>query len=573
MTETRTNRFELPQWGSGSDAGSREDFNEAFDRLNDRAAYDDGATLGVLPATDVAGRYALVSLAGDYRTVYRSHGAGWDAVGGNTMPRAFHHRALDGQARTDTAVTFSHPDAANPGATIGYDGSALLSGTVRVYDDDEQTRGVLMIGTDVAADPATRGRLHVRTRIDGEHALVIQPHGAAAGNLLAVRNAGGANVLTVDALGRLQQRTHAAFGGATMPTASVLSVAPTSSDSDGITNGLLLYGQSAAATKTILRVHRDTADAAPIAQIDRDGITVGRLPWTGAMATGGVTVSANNMVMRASGTIGNPYYLHIRRSDPTSAATEADPTKDTALVSIGETGISTSLPVYVSNRNRLTGATMALYRVTDFAAPYLDLARLVPGVGGVETAQHAASWLSDGRLSTGAWWKSTGTLRDARQSIRHLCTKIWASPGDGPTVGIAVPQNSTYTYTFPAMTARSGTTTDINIGVLVELMLGANTITPNNSDGQVYAVRTFVSVNGGAFTLLAEQENAQATPTPDRRPTGDVLTFTHRRESIPPGGTFQVRLQFTTGGAVPTVYLRKMDLNVEEALFEIYTAA
>lgn len=568
MTETRTNRFDLPQWGSGSDVGSRDDFNEAFSKLNGKSAYDDGVTLSSLPANDVAGRYALVS-SGGYRTVYRSDGSVWDAVGGNTMPRAFHYRALEGQTRTATAITLSHPDATNPGATFAYDGSAVLTGTVRIHDDDEPGRGVLMVGTELAADPTVRGRAHVRTRADGEHALVVQAHGSAAGYLLAARESGGANVFTVDALGRLQQRGPSAFGGASLSTQSVTAISPTSSNSDGIGNGLLLYGQAAASAKTLLRIQLDSSDTTPIGLVSRTAISLGRLPWT----SGTLTLAANTVYTRVSGDPANTDYFSIRKSDTTSLATEQDTTKDIALVGITPLGITTGLPLFASQRQRVSAPTLTLQRVTDFSASFLELARLVPGVGGVETAQTASVWASDGRLATGAWWKSTGTTRDARQSVHHLCTKVWAAPGDSPTSGTAVPPNTEFTYTFPAMTIRSATTTDLNITVLAELMLSGSSADPDNADGQVYSIRTFVAVNGGAFNEVDVQENAQAATTPDHRPTGDVLTFNHRYGGVAAGSTFQVRLRVGVGDADPTVYVRKMDLNVVEALFETYTAA
>ncbi|NUT90852.1 MAG: hypothetical protein HOY78_02365 [Saccharothrix sp.] len=573
MTETRTSRHELPQWGSGADSGSRQDFDEAFEKLDNQAPYDTGATLAALPAAGKAARYVLVSLTGGYRTLYRDDGATWDAVGGNTLPRHVHFRALDGQARTDNAVTFSHPDAANPGATLGYDGSAVLSGTVRVYDDDESARGVLMVGTDAAADPTARGRVHVRTRADGEQGLVVQAHGSGAGHLLAVRNSGGSNVTTVDALGRLQQRNFSAFGGAALPTASTVAIAPTSATDDGIANGLLLYGQAGDASgKTILTVQPDAAtDTTAIGLVTRTGMTWGRLPWgTPSGSNGVVTLAGNTVYARASGNPDNTAYFSVRRSDPTSPATEANPANDVGLLTVGKTGISTGLPLSVSQRYQTGSATLTLYRVTDFAAAFLDLGRLVPAGGGGETVQLASSWRSDGRLNTGAWWKATGTTRDARQPVSHCSRKTFVGLGGSDLAGQNVNQDETYTYSWPTMTVRSATTTDLEIFVGIEfhLLWRPDGIVDTNG----FFVDTLVSVDGGSFAVA---DSSFVTPTPNgttsRNGSNNVMLF-HRRTSVATDKTFAVQTRFRMGSSLPGIRLRTIDLRVQEAIVENYAA-
>lgn len=575
MTETRTNRFDIPQWSAGSDSGSRTDFNEAFNKLNDRAAWDDGSTETELPATDlVAGRYQLVVVGGTYRVVYRRHDSGgWDAVGGNTMPVPFHYRALGGAARADAAATFSHPDHANPGATIGYDGSALLSGTVRVFDDDETSRGALIVGTNVAAALSTLGRAHVRTRATGERAVTAQAHNADAGNLFTARTAGEADAWYVDALGRLRGTAPSSFGGAPLPTLASLAVAPTASDDDDTVAGLLLHGSTGSAeilAKSIMQIWRDAADgAAPLADFKRDSISIGRLPWT----TSALTMAATGHTVRASGVGGNAFYWRLRRTDATSGATEGNTSLDSTILDVTANGWTSGMPLFVSQRYRTNVATATFYRTTDFSASFIDLARLVSDGMGGETPQLASAWDSDGRLRAGAWWRSTGTVRDARQPVRHVCRKVYAAPGSSQTSGIQLNPSSTHTLTWTTMTMRSSGTADLCIDVAIELMMQPNDI-DEEADAQMYGAQTLVSINGGSFTQIGDQQNAQATPwfRPGQRYSGDYFTYTHRVANIPSGATVQLRTVFTTAAANPVVWLRSLEVDAQECMLESYAS-
>lgn len=574
MTETRTNRFGLPLWSSGTDSGSRTDFNEAFTKLNDNAAKDSGVTQPTLPVDDlVPGQYQMVVIGGVYRTLYRRHdGDGWDAVGGNTMPVPFHYRGLGGAARTDAAVTFSHPDADNPGGTIGYDGSALLSGTVRVYDDDETGRGALIVGTNAASNLATLGRAHVRTRAIGERALSLQAHAADAGNLLTAITSGGAAALSVDALGRLRATAPSSFGGAPLPTVSSLAVAPTASDDDDTTSGLLLFGSTGSAeilAKSIMQIWRDAADgAAPLADFKRDSFALGRLPWTNSL----ITMAATGHTVRAGGVAANPFYWRLRRSDPTSGATEINPANDVTLFGITETGSTHSLPLVVSNRYRTAPVALTVQRITDFSAGFLNLSRLVSDGGGGELAQTAAIWDSDGRLRAGAWWRSTSTVRDARQALHHVCRKVYAAPGTSQSSGQEIASNSSFTLTWTAMNLRSSGTSDLIVTTSIELMLQPNT-TDFDSDAQKYSAQTLISINGGAYAEIGVAENAQGTPKVrpgTQRFSGDYFVFDHRVLNVPTGATIQLRTTFTTSTAAPVTWLRSLEVDVEECIIESY---
>lgn len=580
MTETRSNRHGLPLWSAGSDSGSRADFTEAFTKLNAQAAWDDGTTLTDLPVSDlVSGRYQMVVHGGAYRVLYRRYsdgGGGWDAVGGNTTPSPHHFRGLAaGVARTDAAITFSHPDATNIGGSIGFDGSALLSGTVRVFDDDETARGALMVGTSASVNLSTLGRAHIRTRAAGERAITVQAHASDAGNLFTARSAGSSDVLSVDALGRLRALAPSAFGGAPLPTLASLAVAPTASDDDDTTAGLLLHGSTGSSeitAKAIMRILRQSDDAAPLAEFGRDSFKIGRLPWTGST----ITMSANNHTLRVSGAGSNALYWRIRRSDATSPESEANEANDVTLFDVTPNGFTSGMPLYVSNRFRLSEPTVSFYRVTNFSAPFMELLRLVPDGGG-EATQLASRWDSDGRLASGTWWRPTGvgTLRDTRQSVRHVCRKVYAAPGDSQTSGLQINPNGTHTLDWTQMTARSTGATDLSIVIGLEFILRPNQ-SDNEADAQLYRVETLISINTGSgfgsYSTIGVTEDSAATPFNrfGQRYSGNYLTCTHRSINIPSGAAFKLRTVITTASAAPVMWVRSVEVDAQECILENY---
>lgn len=570
MTETRTPRMGQPQWSAGTDSPSRTDFNEAFLNTETRTAYDTGEDYTSLPVTGlVAGRYAMLTVSGDGYSLYRYSGAAWQFVGGSLVARFQRFKAIEGQLITDVAYSVEHPSQVNANIIASYGGDLTAGGVLKSWNANDSAKGALVVGWNGAISLATTGRAYIRSRLDGDLGLVLHAHGAGAGNMLTVREPGNSDILTVDAIGRLQQRTFAAFGGASMPSTSMLAIAPTSA-ADAIANGLLLHGQSAAPTKDILRVLRDTADTAPIASMGRDGINVGRLPWTASMSTGHVLVSGNRVVLRASGVGGNTVYAQVRRSDPTSAVTEADPSLDTTLVSVGSTGALSDLPLTVTQRRVASAVTMKLHRVSDFTAGFLELSRLVSDGGGGETTQPMSSWDSSGRLRTGLPWRATGTMREVRQSITHVSLKRFTPVFGGPDTGEFIARDDFFDYTWATMTARSADSTDLDISTIVEIMLTQN---PDGvSDAQSYAVSTWISVNGGSFTQISTTENApSSTPTVSRL-SGDLAYVNHRYTGLPAGATFQLRTRIALGVYSPEFYLRSLDIKAVESIVESYVA-
>lgn len=576
MAETRTSRFGLVQWGVGADSPSRVDFNEAFLNLENRAAYDDGVSAASVPVTNVvAGRYALVAPGGAYKTLYRrSDGGTWDYAGGNTSPETFYVRPYvgvgsGGPARSAAALVLSHPDGSGgAGATLAYDGSAALGGTLRVYDLNDATAGNVVIGATTTADPATTGRLLVRTRADGERGLVLRAHGSGAGAVLAVQTSAGSDVLTLNATGQMQQRAAAAFGGATVATDSILAVAPSTNSGDGFTNGLALHGQASPAdTKTILRVLRQADDSAALMQLGRDGFTIGRLPWGSTSANGGLSLSGRQVNARASGYTGDSVLWRLTRAD---ISDPSNGSLDEPALTVSRQSSLLRVPSTISQALNTSAVTLSLKRYTDLTQRFLELHRM----GAAESVEVVGAWDSEGRALSGARWIGSGTMRDARQQLRHVSTKRYATPGvDNYQVGPKIETTggaATFTYTFGTMQSRSGGVFDMNITVEAEYCIEKET----DDYGSACFFDVYVSVNGGAFNLIETREFWAATVNTSQRAVGQTPHVITTLGQVPADATFQIRIRIRNGANAigPAIYLRMLYINVEESLITAYSA-
>lgn len=571
MTETRTTRFSLPQWSAGSDSPSRTDLNEAFNNLAMGAAYDTGVTASALPTTGLyAGQYHLVAVNGNNTLYRRNDASGWGYAGGNTNPypsflQPYLGAGAGGPALTAAALTVDHPDQAEPGAEVAYTGTARFGGTLRSYDLNSAAAGAVMIGTNAAADLATLGRLHVRTRTDGDKGLTLRAHGSGAGPIFAAQATGGADVLTIDSAGNLRQAGASGFGGAAIPTASSLAVAPTSA-SDSITNGLLLYGQDSQPTKSIMGVLRSLTDPdGSIFTLSRDNAQVGRLPWGSTTADGQVLLVGRQANVRAWGYTADNIHFQVRRAD---ATTPTNPALDTVLYKVGPTGASTYSPSYLSNQLATAEPPSTLYRHGTTAS--LQYLATVTNPGNIITL--VSEWHGDGRLRVGTPWRGAGTMRDARQAILHTSNKIWAAPGADPDAGIKIQPNTSYTYTWAVMTSRSQGTLDLDVQTSIEVMLGG--LTAQYEDAQVVSVRTEININGAGWTVVKTTENVPMAVGNEtaHRFAGNTFGMSHRALNLTGGQTFQLRTVVTAGVPLVDVYLRSLDLIAEECSIENYTA-
>jgi hypothetical protein len=581
VTETRTTRFGYPLWSADTDSPSRTDFDEWSNVAEAKNAYDDGVTYTALPVTAlVQGRYALVNAAGNYRTLYRRDDAGaWRFIGGDTIPDTLRLRALASQATTAQALALSHPSLTSPPLTLAYDGSIVVGGSFRSYDSNDASKGGIVVGSNAAADPVGNGRLYVTTRQTGDRGLVIAPYvpGGAdpgSGDLLTVRNAGGDSPFTVNALGQFREQASSAFGGASIQSTAMLALAPSSSNSDTVTSGLLLYGQAGTGganppnAKALLQISRDSGDltaAGSIGLIKRNTITWGRLPWGTPNTDGTVTLAANTHYMRSS--VNASAYVQWSFTDP---AHEDDSTKDTAYLVASSAALTWRLPFSVSNEYNTGRAALDLYRFVDYSQPFLRVIRAVRVNPTTVTPTLVGQWESDGRLQTGVPWRGIGSIRDARQPVAHVCHKALVTPGDPADAGPLVNPLGTFVYTWPTMTLRSTSSIDIELSLITELMLGSGV--SGQDDAQAYSQQFAISINSGTFSVLdTARENASTVPRATNRRSGEAFLARTRLLNVPAGAQVQIRTTFAVGNAAPTIYLRSLDLRVEESVVEVYS--
>lgn len=573
MAETWTSRMVVPQWSNQlTDSPNMADFDTAFSNLDTKAAYDDGTTGSTLPTANlVAGRYFRQTNTDSSYTLYRRGTGAWEYVGGPVSPVAQRIAALNSQAATATAFT-TEPTLGTAGLAVTFGGDLATAGLVR-----SASYLASAPGTDTLS-PSTTGRAYVKTQAGGDLGLVLRAHASTAGYLLDVREQGGSDVLTVDSSGRLQARVPAAYGGASLPSSSVLAVSPTTNSSDGITNGLLLYGQSSMPARTLLAAYSAAGDTTPIASFQTNGIALGKIPWgtTGA-GDGQVTLSGDSAAVRIGGlNSATEAWWIIQKA---SATAPTDITQDIPVMDATATGSHIYQPLYVSQEYANTNPTVtnfSLYRFNDASASgrFFEMYQATRVNPTTVNFKFAADMNGDGRMRSALMWRgSNPPARDVRQPIKHSCTKTWALPGDGPLVGQKVPgAGGSYTYSgFPLMTSRSFGGTDLDITVTAELMLDKSAF--SGEDGQVYGLECFISINGGAYTTLTKQENAQPVSGPGVRNTGDLMACRYRVFGLGNGATFQIRLVMNTGTPNPDLYLRKYDLVAEEVVFENYIAA
>ena len=556
MTVTSTPRTAQTKWTSGSDPLRRVQLNADADAIEEMMALDDGLTYTALPTMGeiLRGRYAMLSTGGGlYNTLYRAlaDGSGWTPAMGNTMPDPVLHRphAAGDRGVADVAETWTHPDLANPGATVTYDGQGRFT-RLTAYDSDNAARGTIYAGTTTAPDPAALGRVHVRTRQAAERGLVVQAHDVTAGNLFTARESGGSDVVSIDANGYLRARALSGFGGGAINAGAAVVVAPTSASADGVNVGLLLHGQSGATSKTMLQVRRDLADTAPVMQVDRDAIALGRLPWGTGSAGGNITASGRQVNVRALGYDADPVLWRLWRA---STATPENPATDDAVAVLTRTTGSIRVPLTVSQPLNTGAAALVVQRYTDFNGRFLEFQRVTGGtevIGALE---------ADGRLSIGARWKGSGVMRDARQQLVHSSSTfiggVWA-PGQ------------TATFEYPTMQLRSVTTTDLKIWMMQEAWVepGAFTV---REDGQQWSLNIDISVNGGGYTFLHSKLMGGPSHRTGTRPVESDPAITYAKD-IPAGATIKIRTRVFIGGAVPSVDLRGQWLTVEECIVTDY---
>lgn len=257
-----------------------------LDRIDDRAAYDDGATGGTtLPNTElVNGRYAP-TVDGVHRGLFRRAGGAWAQVGGNSWAETQYERAGAALPVTGAARVRSHPTLAAATVTENWDGSSVRGGRQAIGDVNAAQPGAVHVGDLAAAvDLAVRGRVYARAGAAGERGFVATAGVANAGNLFTARDSGGSEPWLVDAVGRMRAQAPTAFGAAALAAGVPVSAAPGASD----LSAMDLY---AATGKPSLRLFRAAGDL--VGSFGADAIALGKAGWTG----GSISLTAPTLTL------------------------------------------------------------------------------------------------------------------------------------------------------------------------------------------------------------------------------------------------------------------------------------
>lgn len=142
MAETRTTRMGMPQWSDGAaDAPSREDFNEAFQRIEERTARFGQGTRAARPNAGVLGRFYVVvgdTNASNNGQCFYDTGTAWISIGAVVQSSSGNAVTSPDAATVALTVTGAANQTANlqqwkdsTGKVVAYvtkDGTAFFSG-------------------------------------------------------------------------------------------------------------------------------------------------------------------------------------------------------------------------------------------------------------------------------------------------------------------------------------------------------------------------------------------------------------------------------------------------------------
>ncbi|AZS07912.1 hypothetical protein SEA_KABOCHA_59 [Gordonia phage Kabocha] len=185
MAETRTPRLGLPQWSSGqSDSPSREDFNEAFLNLENRALSGQYGPLNDRPIPEVEGRLWIDQDG----VIYRDTGTSWTQIG---LPK--NSVRIVKTEGTEPAVSIEVPSA------LGADALRIISDgkqRVRVTNiGDMQSSSVRLYSSDVAAPAANLPHtIGLTTKGANASGVTVYGQNAQTGNLVETKNSVGADL-------------------------------------------------------------------------------------------------------------------------------------------------------------------------------------------------------------------------------------------------------------------------------------------------------------------------------------------------------------------------------------------
>jgi hypothetical protein len=581
VAETRTTRLNLPQWSSGADSPSRDDFNNAFADLEARTAIDRRTPDPVLPTgspalVDREYFQRILDLGGGtvLRALYRSDSGGtWRAQA--WVPETLRVRPPTAAppALTADALRIEHPTGPVAGLVSSWDGTVVARTALVLGTSVDGTLGRLSVGGLDAVPAAVRARI---TALGAERALEIKAGDANVTELLRMINSAGSNVLTVSGAGALTSTQGAAFGGVTPAASASLTVAPNSSGA--INTGLLGYGQETANTRVIWQANRyqpGSTDAAAIFTVAPNSITIGRVTGTdwGALDIGAV------LTRWVTGRLAwFPTIASMSGSSPFNPFPGL-----TGFAGIDQVnGMSSTIGTQFNNYGdpTRTASTVASYN-SGVGAWTGDIQRGYQAeiIAGSPDAVLVSRIDPVGRMSSNAPWRGSGGkpnhLRDVRQSVVHTCVRKWADPGDY-SAGQFVASNGSFTYTWPTMTVRSSSITQLE----VELRLEALFFKQNsgaNPDRQVMQIRWFYQIGSGSFNSadsLYQEAAAMVADSAFPQAPGIQNTWTVAVPiTVAAGSTFRMRMQVVLYPYAADARLRRADLKVRESIVETYTAS
>jgi hypothetical protein len=565
MTETNTTRLGLRQWSSGSDGPSRDEFNASLLNLEQRAAIDRGAAGSALPTSGMttAEYYQRTLTVGsdNLRTLYRTDsGSTWRAQ--NWIPEKLRLRPADATTATTEALRIDHPDVTLPGLTSSWDGQASIRSSLVLGASSDASLGRLAVGGLDAVPAGVRARV---TAAGAERALELRAGDGSVTELLRAVDSAGSTVLTISS-------TQAAAFGATSPGAASLTGAPQPSGAQQA--GILAYGLEAATSRAALQINRygpGSSDPAAIMSVLPSAITIGR---TGAWAGGQITLGAPTVVIMSpslrlyptAGDIAEATGFHGAGMDATRGLYS---TFGQELTNSGATsGAAQTLRSYPSSASTWTG--------------YLLQATQTELVSGSPASTEVARLNGIGQLVTNAPWRGSGSrpaeLRDTRQSIIHTCSKIWVHPGIYDGTPLLTGPNGSFLYTWPSMTVRSASGTQLDILCRVEALYLRNEPSPLIAR-QTMQLRWEIQINGGSWTAISQGPDSgavqeQGTLVHQQYEVG-ALTQDHWHVILPSliaaGSTFRLRWTAQVANQSASAQLRRADLFVQESIINTYT--
>lgn len=566
----------VEQWSSGDDSPSRDGFNISFANIEARTAIDQRIPGPVLPTTGLVSAELFertLDLGGGVTgyALYRTDSGGsWHAQA--WVPETLRVKPSDTTpAVTADALRIEHAGVATAGLVASWDGTAKLRNALLLGNSAEPTVGRLSVGGLDVMPASVRARI---TTSGAERGLEIRAGAdGLTTELLRLMDASASIVLTVSGAGQLTSTQGAAFGGIT-PGAATLTVAPQAAGA--LSTGLLAYGQESAPTRPQITVNRfqpGSSDSSAIFSVAPNLITLGKVAGTdwgqidmGAVLTRLVTGRLAWFPTIASIAGGAPFqaFPGLTGFAGIDATNGVSSTIGTQFNNYGSaTRDAATFASYPSGTSTWTGNILRGYQ-----------AEIISGSPSVAEVFRVNPF---GQLQTNAPWRGSGSkpaqLRDARQSVTHQCKRIWAAPGDYPA-GQYIGSNSSFTYTWPTMTVRSSSVTQLDVIMRLEALFFKQN-SGANPDRQVMQIRWYYSIGGGAYTLAdSDYQEAASLVADSQWPQAPGIQNTWA-VAVPvtasAGTTFRMRMIVSLYAYASDARLRRADIAVTESIVETYS--